>query len=89
MGNVVTFFRNDSVQRRLYETQTDINHVSVDIDRQSVIIQYGQLGYIKYIVPNGQSSTTLFVSEVLNPYSIQADTVQHLYQKSTKKLYPF
>jgi hypothetical protein len=89
MGNVVTFFRNDSVQRQLYETHTSIDHMSGDIDKQSVIIQYGQSGSIKYIVPNGENSITLFVSEVLNPYTVQADTIQHLYQKSSKRLYPF
>jgi hypothetical protein len=88
-GNVVAFFRNDSIQRLLYESQADLDHISADINKQSLIIQYGQAGSIRYIVPNGQSSTTLFVSEVLNPYTTQADTIQHLYQKSSKRLYPF
>jgi hypothetical protein len=88
-GNVVAFFKNDLIQRRLYETKTDTNHVFVDEVRQTVLIQYGKSGYIKYLIVNGQNSTTLTVSEVLNPYTLQADTIQHVYQKSSKKLFPY
>lgn len=86
--NYVGFYRNDTLQRRINETPTDTTHTFVDVDRQTVLIKYGGAGFIKYQVGNTEQDM-LTISEVLNPYSLQADMVHSLYQRTSKALYPY
>jgi len=88
-GPYVGFYKNDTLQLRLNETSTDTTHTFVDQARQTVLIKYGGAGYIKYYVVNTGSSTTLSISEVLNPYSEQADTIRSYYERTSKSLYPY
>lgn len=88
-GAYIAFYRNDSLQRRANETSRDTSHTIVDDKRKTVLIKYGGAGYIMYRVGQTGKSTVLTVSEFLNPYTPQADTVHSTYRAVTKRLYPY
>ena len=88
-GAYVGFYKNDTLQRRVDETSTDTAHTFTDDVRNTVLIKYKGDGFIKYYIPTGTNSETLTVSELLNPYSLSADTTRSVYRRTSKTLYPY
>lgn len=88
-GAYVGFYKNDTLQLRLNETPTDTTHTFVDPTRKTVLVKYGGAGFIKYYIIDTGNSSTIASSEVLNPYSDQADTIRNYYERTSKSLYPY
>ncbi|GAB3899210.1 hypothetical protein [Spirosoma agri] len=89
-GIYVGFYKNDTLQRRVYETSRDTTHTFVDHGRNTVLIKYGGAGFIKYYVATGTNNETITVSELLNPYTLPADTIRSVYRSvGNKPLYPY
>ncbi|WP_338868632.1 hypothetical protein WBJ53_18035 [Spirosoma sp. SC4-14] len=83
----VSFYRNDTLQRRYFEPVGDSAEVK-ELDNKNVLIKYilpgpgstSTTAYIHYRVETTDKATTLIVSEFLNPYLEKADTVHHYYR---------
>lgn len=88
-GAYVGFYKNDSLQRRVNETSTDTAHTFTDEGAKTVLIQYKSAGFMKYYLSSSTNGETLTVSELLNPYSLSADTIRNEYRRVGKILYPY
>jgi hypothetical protein len=83
----VSFYRNDTLQRRYFEPLGDSAEVK-ELDNKNVLIKYSlpspgstsMTAYIHYRVETTDKATSLIVSEFLKPYLKQADTVHHYYR---------
>ena len=88
-GAYVGFYKNDTLQRRIYETATDTAHTFTDNVQNTVLIKYRGAGFIKYFVVFNGNDVTVTISELLNPYTSQSDTVRSVYRRNNKQLYPY
>lgn len=88
-GAYVGFYKNDTLQRRIYETSRDTAHTFTDDARNTVLIKYKGDGFIKYYITTNTNGETITISELLNPYSLSADTTRSVYRRTSKSLYPY
>lgn len=89
-GTYIAYYRNDTLQYRFEESSKDTLHTFIDITRNTVTIKYKVAGFIKYSNINLDGAvSSMTVSEPLNPYSIQADTIHSVYKSTNKDLYPY
>jgi hypothetical protein len=91
-GAYIAFYRNDTLQKRVNETNTNTPHTFVDQSKNSVSIGYGEDGFVNYeLVPVSNNSHNLIISDLLKPYSASADTVKSEYKKAVPipNLYPY
>lgn len=87
-GAYVAFYHNDTLRRRQNETSRDTAHTFVDESKRTVLIKYGNAGYLKYTIGQSNDGSTMTVSEFLpGPYAL--DSVKNIYKRVNLTLYPY